>query len=208
MTEEEHGEYYANLLIFQYRTLPKARAHIKALCGAAFCGGILLKMLDGFSIDTAQGEQLDILGKYIGLSRQAKILLEDTGSTEMDDDTYRKLLKFKAIINASPATTAAIKTALWDAFGGSVRLTDNRDMTYKYTMTVGNAVAIIAASEKLLPAPMGVDITAEDKSDLMALYEEEYADDYTEYDCGILCGGYEENGQAVQGYSGTILLAD
>ena len=208
MTEEEHSEYYANLLIFQYRTLPKARAHIKALATAAFCGGILLKMLDGFSIDRAEGIQLDILGKYIGLTRHTEGTMTETDSTEMDDETYRKLLKFKAIMNASPATTSAIKTALWDAFGGSVRLTDNRDMTYKYVLTIGNETAIIAAGKNLLPAPMGVGVSYVDESDLMVLYEDEFEDAYTEYDCGLLCADYEENGQTAQGYSGTILLAD
>lgn len=67
--------YYADLLIGQYRTKPKARATVAAFTAGAdgqhgLLGNVLaLQVRAAFDLDTAVGKQLDILGKYIGASR-------------------------------------------------------------------------------------------------------------------------------------------
>ncbi len=61
--------YYVNLLILQYRTKPKAEAHIQALVSALMLYDVAVAVRDGFDIDTAVGPQMDILGKYLGASR-------------------------------------------------------------------------------------------------------------------------------------------
>ena len=157
MSQSDIENYYANLLILQYRTLDKARAHIKALVRNAFANGLLKKVIDGFNIDTAVGKQLDILGKYIGLSRNVKTILSDTGSTVLDDSDYRLLLKFKLLSNITFASTAQIRNALYELFPRSVRVYDNRDMTYEYVVSTQfqNVIGVILA-EELLPLPMGV----------------------------------------------------
>jgi len=61
--------YYVNLLIIQYRTLPKASAHIAALIKQLMIYDLMIQVRDGYDLDTAVGVQLDILGKYLGNDR-------------------------------------------------------------------------------------------------------------------------------------------
>ena len=66
---EELILYYVNLLIIQYRTKPKASAHISTLIETLMIYDLMIKVRDGYNIDTAIGVQLDILGKYLGSDR-------------------------------------------------------------------------------------------------------------------------------------------
>lgn len=61
--------YYVNLLIIQYRTLPKASAHIAALIKQLMIYDLMIQVRDGYNLDDAVGVQLDILGKYLGNDR-------------------------------------------------------------------------------------------------------------------------------------------
>ena len=62
-------EYYADLLILQYRNKPKARATIKMGVDIYTGDGLLLQLADALNIDTAVGAQLDIIGKILGCPR-------------------------------------------------------------------------------------------------------------------------------------------
>lgn len=62
-------EYYANLLIVQYKSKPKAFETIKAYITQAVIDCLPIDVRDGFDLTTAIGAQLDILGKYIGKPR-------------------------------------------------------------------------------------------------------------------------------------------
>lgn len=67
---DELVEYYVNLLIIQYHNKPKARATIKAFIAELVSVYQLLKQLESaFMIDKAVGNQLDIVGKYFGVTR-------------------------------------------------------------------------------------------------------------------------------------------
>lgn len=61
--------YYVNLLIIQYRTLPKASDHIAALIKQLMIYDLMIQVRDGYNLDDAIGIQLDILGKYLGITR-------------------------------------------------------------------------------------------------------------------------------------------
>lgn len=62
-------QYYTDLLLYQYINSPKARATISLLASQALCDLLPKEMNLKFDIETAVGDQLDILGEYIGLSR-------------------------------------------------------------------------------------------------------------------------------------------
>jgi hypothetical protein len=62
-------DYYVNLLIIQYNQKPKARATIRALVSELLASGVFFDVRDGYSVDTAVGVQLDIIGKYVGVDR-------------------------------------------------------------------------------------------------------------------------------------------
>jgi hypothetical protein len=69
MTADEVVQYYVDLLILQYRRKPNARRTIAAFVREAVAGLLFLKLADAFNLETASGKQLDLLAKYIGLTR-------------------------------------------------------------------------------------------------------------------------------------------
>lgn len=62
--------YYVNLLIIQYHDQPKAQATIALFADEFLASGIIFDVQDGYSVDTAVGLQLDVIGKYVGIDRQ------------------------------------------------------------------------------------------------------------------------------------------
>lgn len=69
MLLQQLKEYYSNLLIVQYNGKPKATAHIQLLVDLVFANVILLQIQNAFDWKTAVGAQLDIIGKWVGVSR-------------------------------------------------------------------------------------------------------------------------------------------
>lgn len=62
-------DYYANLLIIQYHNLPKATATIKVLIKQILVNLLAMQIRDAFDWKTAVGNQLDIIGNWVGVSR-------------------------------------------------------------------------------------------------------------------------------------------
>lgn len=63
-------QYYANLLIYQYRGLPKAFQTIQLYVNQAICDGLFFLIQNAFNLNTAVGAQLTIIGKIVGVPRQ------------------------------------------------------------------------------------------------------------------------------------------
>lgn len=67
--------FYVNLLVIQYKTLPNATGTIQALATEVVASQIYNQVLNGFNLfpangfGTAIGEQLNILGDYVGAPR-------------------------------------------------------------------------------------------------------------------------------------------
>ena len=75
---EELLNYYANLLIVQYNGKPKAKATIEMLTKIIY--GVVdtplfLQIQNAFDWKTAVGNQLDIIGKWVGVSKVYQGLL-------------------------------------------------------------------------------------------------------------------------------------
>jgi hypothetical protein len=66
---QELLEYYANLLIVQYNGKSKASQTIKLLADMLIAGCLIFQIRDAFDWKTAVGTQLDIIGKWVGVSR-------------------------------------------------------------------------------------------------------------------------------------------
>lgn len=80
-TLEQILNYYADKLIAQYRDMPNARATVEIFGKQVLADNIAEALGLAFSIETAVGAQLDILGKYIGVNR-------NVGDTIPDENTY------------------------------------------------------------------------------------------------------------------------
>lgn len=170
-TSQELQEYYANLLILQYKTQPKARATIKALIKELYGSNSLADIANGFNLDTAVGKQLDILGKYIGLSRQVRVNIGESDTNILTDDQYRILLKLKLVQNTNFSSTSQIRAALYQLFPNDIRLFDPRTMIYEYELsTLFNDLVNVIIAEELLPLPMGLGYTINVVPDLLSLY--------------------------------------
>lgn len=69
-TEIESIEnYYADLIIIQYRNKPKARATIKLGVDLYLADGLAFDLQNVLDIDKAYGVQLDLIGKILGCNR-------------------------------------------------------------------------------------------------------------------------------------------
>lgn len=74
---EDVKNYYADLLILQYKNKPKARETIKLGVDIYLADGLVFQLQDVLDIDKAQGQPLDLIGKILGASRQVQGLLID-----------------------------------------------------------------------------------------------------------------------------------
>lgn len=70
--------YYADLLIIQYRNKPNARKTIKLGANIYLADGLVFELNNVLDIDTAQGAQLDLIGKILGCDRNIYGLNFDT----------------------------------------------------------------------------------------------------------------------------------
>jgi hypothetical protein len=61
--------YYVNLLIIQYNNKEKARKTIELNIRTLINDNIVCEVQDAFNLETAAGEQLDIIGNYVGVDR-------------------------------------------------------------------------------------------------------------------------------------------
>lgn len=78
--------YYQNLLIVQYHEKPKAQAEI-GLGAKTFTGDWLLTDIPNIvDVDTAEGAQLDLIGKIVGLSRIANGFVYGENYYSYDDE--------------------------------------------------------------------------------------------------------------------------
>lgn len=69
MTLAELNQYYVERLIVQYITKPKAIGTISCLVNRALCDGLPQQLQTAFNLDTAVGNQLDIIGRIVGVPR-------------------------------------------------------------------------------------------------------------------------------------------
>lgn len=63
-------EYFANLIILQYRYAPENRALIKSLVNLIFANNLALQIRDlTVDVEKSEGAQLDVVGKWVGIDR-------------------------------------------------------------------------------------------------------------------------------------------
>jgi hypothetical protein len=156
MTTNEIINYYANLLIVQYANKPKAYATIQTLVGPVIMDQLPTQVQDAYGVDTAVGVQLDILGKYVGVTRTASGL---GLSVTLNDTDFRTLIKFAIALNNNGSSMADIVDALDSFFPNSIYVFDHLTMrmTFILDSDLGSVDLINSILiQNLLPKPMGV----------------------------------------------------
>lgn len=159
---------YTGLVTSAHNQKPRFMATLAALAQPMVDLTALLESMPGkFDLDTAVGEQLDAVGRWVGISRNVPVTLNDvyfsldieglgfdqgswkgrfdpdTGLTRLDDETYRLVIRAKIGANHWDGTLESTRDILNTIFRGGtyVFVQDNQDMT----MTVGIAGIIPSA---------------------------------------------------------------
>lgn len=159
MTTQELIDYYANLLIMQYIGKPRAYATIQTLVTPVVMDQLPAQVQNSFGMDgSAVGVQLDILGKYVGVTRNTSTF---TGPTVLDDNEFFEMIQIKVIQNNSGSSLSEIVGLLWEFFQGAITVFDHQTMRLDYFInsSVGTIeLAEVFVEQNLLPRPMGVRI--------------------------------------------------
>lgn len=117
-----------------------------------------LLVQNGFNLlgsNIAVGAQLDILGKYVGVSRTYANL-------DLSDADFLTVIQFAIVQNNSGSSLATIQSNLNQFFPDQFIAVDYQDMTMSYIFNsnlVNLNVLSVLLNEKLLPRPMAVGLT-------------------------------------------------
>ena len=162
---------YTKLIPSENSKKPKFTAMVGLVAGC-FSDGIntLQSMVQLFNLDVAVGNQLDILGQWIGLGRAVKIPLNvwfsfditglgfdqgnwigpydpATGLMSMDDNTYRQMLIAKIGANMWDGTMPMFRSIMAQVFSGTgitVTPVDNQNMTMTVNFSAKPSALIMA----------------------------------------------------------------
>ena len=163
---------YSDLVTSEHSDKPKFMALVEAGVSLPVDGRNLLQEMPGdFDVDVAVGVQLDAVGQWVGLSRTITIepsVAYPTPATpyqvELDDTTFRRLIKARALANrwdGTPEGAVDILDAFYGPAGTAAAIRDNQDMSISLLLAGTRPTAAEAAvfSQMLLPLrPSGVRI--------------------------------------------------
>jgi hypothetical protein len=158
---EDYFKLLHSDLPFQFRDKEKISGLLRVLAKQLNDAQKFLADLNAYrAVDTAAGVQLDGIGNIVCLSRVDALALT-VNATVMDDDAYRKWLKYKIAINTANGTYAdlrnAIKMLLGDAKVGyqetpespATAILNVSDLDYKELLTIDLLGKIKAAGVRL-----------------------------------------------------------
>lgn len=157
-TTDELGSYYAGLLIIQYKAKAKAAAMLKGFAQVLLADQLVLAIKIAYSVDNAVGPQLDVIGKYAGVSRLVRTF---TTQVELNDDDYRILIKIKIALNYGGASLKDVDDVLHAGLADILRVYDYENMHISYSLDADAGSLDLAQAmvrEGFLPRPMGVQI--------------------------------------------------
>ena len=179
---------YLGLITSAFQEQPNYRAVLTAnLSVPVQVQDLLQAMIPLFDVDVAVGNQLDIIGQWVGVSRNVSIPTDnvyfswdgdfsvgwDFGSWEppsqpstivsLPDDAYRTLVKAKIAANHWDGTTDGAYE-VWDGIFTDITILiiDNQDMTYDLALVGGiiDSLTLALLTNGYIPLkPEGVQIT-------------------------------------------------
>lgn len=153
-------DYYAKLLILQYRGVPGNFMFIQAIVKPVIMNQIPTQVSDGFDLETAVGKQLDVLASYVGVARDYN---SSSGPISLSDADLRSLIKFAVVRNQSGSSLKTIQELLYQFFPGDIFLYDYKTMRFSYVLGAGVGsldLVRVLIDQGLLPKPMGVQLSA------------------------------------------------
>lgn len=158
-------QQYLDLVESQYSSKPKfmgiLRRYLEDVDVSREVADALPK---AFSVATATGDQLDIIGALVGVSRDYPYIanLQDIPK-KMDDETYRLIINARIMQNSWDGTYGSFQStwnSIFDEMGIRAQYYDNQDMSCSVTVS-GNFTAAQAAlitNGYIFPKTMGVKV--------------------------------------------------
>jgi hypothetical protein len=165
--------YYSDLLLYQYVNLPKARAHIAALAGAAICDFVAFQVKDAFDLDTAVGDQLDVLGQYIGFDRRIPLVIDRPYWRLADYTTYDPGTPLEGLTDYTDASVNS-DSVFYRYFMADQATQDLEDEEYRFLLKlkalVNTSDHSLASIVEVLYSFFGTGISLVDNCDMTMVY--------------------------------------
>lgn len=153
-----NAEDYVSLISSQHRGVPRFTAWVRFLV-SLFDPALHQTMTAAFSLDAAQGAQLDALGALCGVSRG--VLGE---GKPLDDALYRRLLRAKIVRNQFSGRQGELADIWQQVFGDDLQLAicDRQDMSMSVDLEgsadLGSALVLLILGGHIVPKPLGISI--------------------------------------------------
>lgn len=160
MTTDAIVQYYQDLLILQYRGKTKARATIDALVRMVVADQLPRSMQNAFDLETAEGVQLDVIGKIVGATRYG---YDFSGPVTLADEDFRQFIKIAIVQNSSGSSLFDVQALLSAYFPGIIFVFDHLGMRINYFFdsdAISTQLAEFFVMSGRLPKPIGVQLGA------------------------------------------------
>lgn len=157
--------YYADLLIIQYRNKPKARATIKLGTNLYLADELLFDLSNVLDIDSAVGPQLDLIGKILGVGREIAGL-----TLNKDYFTFEKTIAY------GYSDAQALSQGYWKKYNnsiGSIYMLDdtNYRALLKFKALYNSRYGSMGGMDLLYWKAFGDDVNLINNKDLSVTYE-------------------------------------
>lgn len=159
-------EDYLSLVESQHKVRPRFMAvltdYLRPVVDAHNLSDELPK---AFSVENAQGAQLDIIGQIVGVSRNFPYISGQTTETKsMNDDQYRLVIRATIARNQWDGSFRSFAKTWNEIFAGqaiNAVVVDGMDMSCQVTMSgdFDSDMAVLISSGYVFPKPMGVRMT-------------------------------------------------
>ena len=154
---------YRKLLTSEYRHSPKLINWLLWLLNEGTTYTTFIKLfVDAFDLDVAEGQQLDTIGRMVGVKRLLDFVPVGGESPLLGDDTYRMLIKATIIKNTWKGKLADLYSAWRTVFPNTklFQVQDLQDMTFNVVIA-GAFTSLereLITKGYIIPKPEGVRI--------------------------------------------------
>lgn len=154
-------EYYAGLITERNYRREKYMEYVRMLIREAVgIQNIINDLPYAFDLDNAAGDQLDVLGSYVGVSRRLTYAVPLGTSPDMDDEVYRMAIRAKIMQNHWDGSNEGFVN-IWKSVVGEdivAELKDNQNMsvTVEITGEISSTLRDMILNGYVIPKPAGV----------------------------------------------------
>lgn len=162
MLDKDYRETVVSDLLEQFRGQPNNMVLVESYAAQLQeVYEVLMSLLTMLDIDKCTGHQLDIIGEIVVMSRyDARVALNDEYEGKvLDDNLYRKLLKYKILLNTSDGTYRSLMKGIKMFWDRAMYYSEDPEMPATITLRTPVLTPDVDVSEIMdmpIPRPGGV----------------------------------------------------